>query len=113
MTTQPTWTKTNVKGTLSLVDKGQGTVELHLNDDRLKIYGCKATIFGNAKGTRYFMGTRYGLTPAEYKAAKAFVDAARDKTPAPKSFKLNPQWVAYNNGINEGGEGYNPYPQYL
>ena len=28
-------------------------------------------------------------------------------------FKLNPAWVAYQNGINEGGEGYNPHAKHL
>lgn len=27
--------------------------------------------------------------------------------------KINPQWAEYNRLHNEGGEGYNPYPQYL
>lgn len=27
--------------------------------------------------------------------------------------KINSQWVAYNNIYNEGGEGYNPHPQYI
>jgi hypothetical protein len=27
--------------------------------------------------------------------------------------KINPAWAAYNNGMNEGGEGYNPYPKHV
>jgi hypothetical protein len=27
--------------------------------------------------------------------------------------KLNPKWTAYQNAVNEGGEGYNPHPEYI
>ena len=27
--------------------------------------------------------------------------------------KTNPEWTAYNQIHNEGGEGYNPHPQYI
>lgn len=30
-----------------------------------------------------------------------------------KKSKLNPQWIRYNNFMNEGGEGYNPFPKFL
>ena len=26
---------------------------------------------------------------------------------------INPMWTAYNNLHNEGGDGYNPHPQYV
>jgi hypothetical protein len=26
---------------------------------------------------------------------------------------INPKWLAYNNVMNEGGEGYNPHPKYI
>jgi hypothetical protein len=26
---------------------------------------------------------------------------------------VNPEWIAYNNGMNEGGEGYNPHPKHI
>jgi len=26
---------------------------------------------------------------------------------------VNPEWIAYNNLNNEGGEGYNPHAQYV
>ncbi len=26
---------------------------------------------------------------------------------------INPLWTAYNNLVNEGGEGYNPHPKYI
>ena len=26
---------------------------------------------------------------------------------------LNPEWLAYNNLVNEGGDGYNPHPKYV
>lgn len=29
------------------------------------------------------------------------------------SATLNPAWRAYNNGMNEGGEGYNPHVKWL
>lgn len=28
-------------------------------------------------------------------------------------FKLNPAWIAYNNAVNEGGEGFNPHPKFI
>lgn len=27
--------------------------------------------------------------------------------------KINPAWKAYNDLINEGGEGFNPHPKYI
>jgi hypothetical protein len=30
-----------------------------------------------------------------------------------KNAKINPEWTAYNNLHNEGGEGYNPHPKHL
>jgi hypothetical protein len=27
--------------------------------------------------------------------------------------KLNPKWTAYQNAVNEGGEGYNPHAKYI
>jgi len=27
--------------------------------------------------------------------------------------KINPLWTAYNAVMNDGGEGYNPHPQYI
>jgi len=27
--------------------------------------------------------------------------------------QINPRWVAYNNLLNEGAEGYNPYQKYI
>ncbi|MCT8281730.1 hypothetical protein [Xanthomonas translucens] len=27
--------------------------------------------------------------------------------------KINPEWLAFNNLINEGGEGFNPHPKYI
>lgn len=42
------------------------------------------------------------------------VSSTATKTSAkPVRSQLNPQWVIFNNCINEGGEGYNPYPKYL
>lgn len=29
------------------------------------------------------------------------------------AYKINPKWLAYNNVVNEGGEGYNPHPKYI
>ncbi len=28
-------------------------------------------------------------------------------------FKTNPAWAAYNNAMNEGGEGFNPHPKFI
>lgn len=30
-----------------------------------------------------------------------------------KTWKINPEWVKYNNLHNEGGEGYNPHTKWL
>lgn len=26
---------------------------------------------------------------------------------------INPKWTAYNDSMNEGGEGYNPHPKHI
>lgn len=39
--------------------------------------------------------------------------AASDRKPAPRGRGfVNPDWTNYNNVVNEGGEGYNPYEKY-
>lgn len=27
--------------------------------------------------------------------------------------QINPEWLAYNNGMNEGGEGFNPHAKWI
>ena len=34
-------------------------------------------------------------------------------TVAPKKAAINPDWIRYNNLVNEGGEGYNPHRKYI
>jgi hypothetical protein len=44
--------------------------------------------------------------PIHGKVVKAYVSESGE-------FKINPEWAAYQSGMNEGGEGYNPHPKHI
>ena len=46
-------------------------------------------------------------------SGKGNIPTASARTDSAKRSRLNPEWVNYNNVVNEGAEGYNPHRKYL
>lgn len=109
------WQKTNSLGqNIALNDKGQGTVELLVDGNCWMIYGPKGQVFQSYQNEVWaFANTKFALQKEDYLLAAQAVKEARLKTPKPKKFKLNSDWVSYQYLVNEGGEGYNPHPKYI